>query len=324
MVSVGIDAGTKSYGVFIFEEGKGYEFDSEVVKRDPIAFVDFLEEIGFEIAAGLSGYGLPIKKFSEIDERDLFFMTLNLDKDSSIGLRRVVSLIRERKLEIYTIPGVIHLRTVPEHRKVNRIDMGTYDKVCSVALSLYKYGLDESFILAELGYGFNAFIAVDRGRIVDGIGGSSGFLGYSSISAIDGELACLLDVTKKTVFSGGLKSYFSDKGMDFDAEVFAEWVLKGIHALRAVIKTDRVVLSGRFAGDVAKYVKRDFDVEILESRGKASAEGASIIANGLAGGECREIVERLDLLNAGGTIFDYITTDIRKSIRLNNLSGQIC
>ncbi len=320
MVSIGIDAGTKSYGIFIFEEGKSYEINSDIVRNNPEEFIHLLEEIDFEIAAGLSGYGLPIKKLSEIDERDFFYMTLNLDRDSSIGLRKVIKLVKERKLEIYTIPGVIHLQTVPEHRKINRIDMGTYDKVCSVALSLYRYGLDESFILAELGYGFNAFIAVDRGRIVDGIGGSSGFLGYSSISAIDGELACLLDVTKKTVFSGGLKSYFYDKGEDFNAEIFAEWVLKGIHALRAVVRTDRVILSGRFAKDVLKYVKRDFDAEILESRGKASAEGASIIANGLAKGECREIIERLDLLNAKGTIFDYLTTDIKKSIRLNNLS----
>uniref|UniRef100_A0A7C3YPW8 DUF1464 domain-containing protein n=1 Tax=Geoglobus ahangari TaxID=113653 RepID=A0A7C3YPW8_9EURY len=320
MVSVGIDAGTKSYGIFIFEEGKSYEIDSEVVRSNPEEFIHFLEEIDFEIAAGLSGYGLPVKELSEVDDKDLFYMTLNLDRDSSIGLRKVIKLIKDRKLKIYTIPGVIHLQTVPEHRKINRIDMGTYDKVCSVALSLYRYGLDESFILAELGYGFNAFIAVDRGRIVDGIGGSSGFLGYSSISAIDGELACLLDVTKKTIFSGGLKSYFSDKGEVFNAEIFAEWVLKGIHALRAVVKTDRVILSGRFARDVLKYVKRDFDAEILKSRGKASAEGASIIANGLAGGECREIIERLDLLNARGTIFDYLTMDIKKSIRLNNLS----
>jgi len=319
MVSVGIDAGTKSYGIFIFEEGKSYEIDSEVVRSNPEEFIHFLEEIDFEIAAGLSGYGLPVKELSEVDDKDLFYMTLNLDRDSSIGLRKVIKLIKDRKLKIYTIPGVIHLQTVPEHRKINRIDMGTYDKVCSVALSLYRYGLDESFILAELGYGFNAFIAVDRGRIVDGIGGSSGFLGYSSISAIDGELACLLDVTKKTIFSGGLKSYFSDKGEVFNAEIFAEWVLKGIHALRAVVKTDRVILSGRFARDVLKYVKRDFDAEILKSRGKASAEGASIIANGLAGGECREIIERLDLLNARGTIFDYLTMDIKKSIRLNNL-----
>ncbi len=316
MVSVGIDAGTKTYGIYVFEERRNYEIEAKEIRENPVKFVEFLKELEFDIAAGLSGYGLPVKKLPDISEKDFFYMTLNLDKASTIGLRKVIEIVKRENLNIYTIPGVIHLKTVPEHRKINRIDMGTYDKVCSVALALYNLGLDESFILAELGYGFNAFIAVQEGKIIDGIGGSSGFIGYSSISAIDCELANLINISKETVFSGGLKSYFLDKKLNFDAEIFSEWVLKGIYSLKAVLDADKVILSGRFAKDVVKYLKRDFDVEILKSRGKASAEGAAIIANGLANGECRDIVERLDLLNAKGTIFDYLTSDIRGMLKL--------
>ncbi len=315
MVSVGIDAGTKSYGIYVFEDEKHYEIESSQIRDDPEGFIDFLKNLEFDIAAGLSGYGLPVKKMESIDERDFFYMTLNLDRSSTIGLRKVIEEIKREKLNIYTIPGVIHLKTVPDYRKINRIDMGTYDKVCSTALALYEFGLDESFILAELGYGFNAFIAVEKGRIVDGIGGTSGFPGYSSISAIDCELANLINLSKKTVFSGGIKSYFLDKKINFDVEIFSEWVLKGINCLRAVLKADTVVLSGRFAKDVYKFVKREFDAKILRSKGKASAQGAAIIANGLSGGECRDVVERLDLLNARGTIFDYLTSDIRSMLK---------
>lgn len=319
-MSVGIDAGTRSYGVYVLEEGRHYEFDSSKVRESPEDFVEFLQSLDFQVAAGLSGYGLPVKRLHEISEREFALMTLNFDKKQSLGMRRVIELLREKKLNIYTIPAVIHLPTVPDCRKVNRIDMGTYDKVCSVAYVLHEFGVDETFILAELGYGFNAFIAVDRGRIVDGIGGTSGFPGYSSISAIDGELAYLMGkITKDTIFSGGLKSYFNARGRDFDEEVFAEWVMKGIRALTAVVDAKKVYLSGRFAGAVAKRVGEHFEVvDLSYAGGKVSAIGAAVIASGYAGKDGREVVERLELMKASGTVLDHLTPDIRGRIAFNH------
>ncbi|WP_048094671.1 DUF1464 family protein [Geoglobus ahangari] len=320
MVSVGIDAGTKSYGVFVLEEGEHYEFSSSKVKESPEDFVEFLQSLDFDVAAGLSGYGLPVKRLYEISEKEFALMTLNFDREQSLGMRRVIELLREKRLNIHTIPAVIHLPTVPDCRKVNRIDMGTYDKVCSVAYVLHEFGVDETFILAELGYGFNAFIAVEEGRIVDGIGGTSGFPGYSSISAIDGELAYLMGrITKDVIFSGGLKSYFEARGKDFDADVFAEWVMKGIRALTAVVDAKKVYLSGRFAGAVAERVGEHFEVvDLSHAGGKVSAIGAAVIANGYAGKEGREVVERLELMRASGTVLDHLTPDVRKRIRFDH------
>ncbi len=319
-MSVGIDAGTRSYGVYVLEEGKHYEFDSSDVRERPEEFVEFLESLEFDAGAGLSGYGLPVKKLSEISDRDFMLMTLNFERERSLGMRRVIELLRKRSLNIYTIPAVIHLPTVPDHRKVNRVDMGTYDKVCSVAYVLHEFGIEQSFILAELGYGFNAYIAVEDGKIVDGIGGTSGFPGYSSVSALDGELAYLIgEITKQVVFSGGLKSYFEARGEVFQRDVFSEWVMKGIKALTAVVDADRVYLSGRFARDVADRVREEFDVvDLSGSGGKVSAIGAAIIASGYAGGDGKEVVKRLELERAGGTVLDHITPDIKAMLRFDH------
>ena len=95
-------------------------------------------------------------------------------------------------------PGVVHLTSVPAHRKINRVDMGTADKVCAVALAIHEQARrrgcsarDVSFILLELGGAFTAAIAVEQGRIVDGLGGSSGPIGAMAGGALDGEVAFL-------------------------------------------------------------------------------------------------------------------------------------
>ena len=59
--------------------------------------------------------------------------------------------------------------------------------------------------MLELGGAFSAALAVDGGRIVDGLGGSSGPIGAQACGAMDGEVAYLLGaaLSKRTVFSGG-------------------------------------------------------------------------------------------------------------------------
>ena len=69
------------------------------------------------------------------------------------------------------LPGVIHLGTVPEHRKVNRVDLGTADKLCAAALGIHQESErmacspDEvSFILLELGGGLPTVSRLNRVR----------------------------------------------------------------------------------------------------------------------------------------------------------------
>lgn len=330
MIAAGIDPGTGSYDVVALEDGKvAYRasLPSEAVRRNPEELILALEDSGAEVIAGLSGYGLPVKKFSELDEVDVFLMTLNFDRERAIGLRNLVEMIRNRNILLYTIPAVIHLPTVPSWRKMNKIDLGTADKLCSAVLAVTRLSEDEeitrlNFILAEVGEGFNAFIAVKNGRIVDGMGGTTSFPGYTSIGALDAELAYLIgEFPKSMIFSGGVKSFAREWKLNESEtlDVLAEYVMKGLRAMEVSVNPDFYVLSGKFAGDLLRRIKDRSGREVMLlrgfGRGKQSAQGAAVIANAIAGGEYREVVEYMRILEAKGTVLDYITSDIMEYLR---------
>jgi predicted butyrate kinase (DUF1464 family) len=76
-----------------------------------------------------------------------------------------------------------------------------------------------------------------------------------------------------------------------------------------------VVLSGRHASDVAikERIRREL-VDVCPVRGlegfatvaKQGAQGAALIADGLAGGAHRALVDHMRLRYAGGTVLDYL------------------
>jgi len=335
VIAAGIDAGTSTYEVFVMEDGaelSSYEFDTEEVRENPDIVVDALLKVDAEIIAGASGYGLPVKKFSELTDEDVFLMTLSGDK-AVVGLRNLIRIIRKKKLPVYTIPGIIHLTTVPEWRKINRIDMGTPDKLCSVATALVKLSEGEnysnqSFVLVEAGYGFNAYIAVKEGKIVDGIGGTSGFPSYLSPGSIDAEIAHLLSsFPKSLIFRAGVRDYLRMKKMQNSFESLdgnvVEWMVefmkKGVKAVEVSIKeNDRIVTSGRFFKNPGyrKMFEEAFEeYEIIDLARDKSAEGAAVIADGLAGGIFEKLVDILEIKKAKGSVLDYITPEMRKYIK---------
>jgi predicted butyrate kinase (DUF1464 family) len=52
---------------------------------------------------------------------------------------RLARALGESGLPVVFIPGVVQLDTVPAHRKLNRVDMGTADKVSAAALAMYSH-----------------------------------------------------------------------------------------------------------------------------------------------------------------------------------------
>jgi len=338
---IGIDPGTGSFDFFGMD-GEKIILDTSVpvpeVAQNPKVLVDTVRGVfPLDMIVGPSGYGLPVTPIRDITDREL---TLMVPDDKSIplydGIRMVLKLMKTEGFPVYFTPGVIHLSTVPAYRKANKMDMGTADKVCCVALAIRDqaelYGIDyseTSFILAEVGYAFTAVLGVDRGKIVDGLGGTSGGPGFITLGSMDSELAVRLGKFPGVVlFSGGAKDASGKDDLTPEElakkhykyppawNMLLESIAKGVAAITVAVEKPReILLSGRLSGipEIAETLSAKLSkfgkVRKVERRAriaKEAAEGAYIIGEGLLGGKYKSIVDSLELREARGTMFDHI------------------
>lgn len=322
----GTDPGTSSLDLLILDDGRVADqtrFAPEQLQADPHAPVRWLlDRRPLDLVAGPSGYGLPLKRGADCTASDLALMALVRPDERGqsqgvIGFQSVARAFAASQLPVVFLPGVIHLPTVPDHRKLNRIDLGTADKLCVAALALAQHASPSqaTFCLVELGSAFTACIVVAEGRIVDGVGGTGGPLGWRSAGGWDGEVAYLLSpLAKRDLFAGGACS-MADREVGIAA--LAESVCRTAAGLRAVTPFRDVVLSGRLleeelevAARVTAALATVATVERLAPLPgawvKHAAQGAAVLADGLAGGRYAPLVARLQLDAANGTVLDRL------------------
>jgi predicted butyrate kinase (DUF1464 family) len=259
------------------------------------------------------------------------------------GMRSIVRALIAAGLPLVFGPGAIHLPTVPAHRKWNRIDLGTADKVASAALCIAdqadRLGIgyeQTSFVMLELGGAFSAALAVDGGQIVDGLGGSAGPIGARACGALDAEVAYLLGaaLSKQTVFSGGALD--PDGALDLstglaalrdDPRLREGWLALEEGAAKAALALTvsapgprEVLVAGRLTqapGLVEALGERLAAVAPVRAlSGVAAAHGAAVLADGLAGGRYAPLVERLGIADAGGSVLDHLRVHGADAIRL--------
>jgi predicted butyrate kinase (DUF1464 family) len=345
---IGIDPGTGSFDFFGME-GEKVILDTSVavaeVARNPDVFLDAVRGVlPLDMIVGPSGYGLPITPIKDMTERELALMVPDAKSIPLCGgIRAAVRGMKKAGFPVYFTPGVIHLPTVPAYRKGNKLDMGTADKVCCAALAmrdqaeLYGIGYKEaSFILAEMGYAFNAVIGVSGGKIVDGLGGSAGGPGFIALGNMDSELAVRLGKFPAVVlYSGGARDMsgredLTPEELARDPERYAsvwnlllESVAKGVAAMAVSVAEPReILLSGRLSR--IPEISQALEAKLTRFGGvrrvgrkaktaKEAAEGACIIGEGLLGGRYQGIVDSLELKGARGTMYDYVRL---KGVRL--------
>jgi predicted butyrate kinase (DUF1464 family) len=343
---IGIDPGTVSVDLCGLDEGHLFlerSIPTAAALADPSILLALLESASpLDLVVGPSGYGLPLVAARNLTEEDILLACLAAEGEPGGigGLRSVLRALARSTLPVVLTPGVVHLASVPEHRKVNRVDMGTADKVCAVVLATHEQvqrrrcrAREASFILLEMGGAFTAAIAVHEGRIVDGVGGTSGPLGLRASGALDGEAAYLAgSVSKELLFNGGVATIAGAPDAPPEAlaapttpreqmawAAYLESVVKGVAALTlSVPHVCEVILSGRMAwvtgvrealaarlGGVTAHAS----VHVLRgfsAAAKQGAQGAALLADGLAGGSSAHLVDALGIRESGGTVLDHL------------------
>jgi predicted butyrate kinase (DUF1464 family) len=329
---IGIDPGTVSIDVCGLEDGRlvlDRSWRTAEVLADPDGFAGFLRSAGEpDLVAGPSGYGLPLVRADRASEADwrLAFLAPPGETGGIGGLRRLARRLAELGLPFVFLPGVVHLPTVPPHRKLNRVDLGTADKLCAAALGVAdqaaREGIDPAdtaFVLLELGGAFTAAVGVDHGRVVDGIGGTAGPMGWQAAGALDGEVAYLAEtVTKAMLFSGGVRTVVEQAPSLREAahEALFEGAAKAVaQLLVSVPRAREVLLSGRLTAEPAMReglvarLPSTLPVRPLQgfaTHAKQGAQGAALLADGLAGGAHRALVATLGIQEAAGTVLDHL------------------
>lgn len=277
-----------------------------------------------DMIVGPSGYGILTKSIKDMTEDDIGRM-IPLDTKVAVneGIKNALIEMKRREMPVYFTPGIIHFTTVPCYRKWNKFDMGTADKVCCVILGIKDQSErlnipfnETSFIYVEVGYGFTAVIAVKDGKIIDGIGGTNGSLGFLGGGGMDAEIVIRLKppLTQEIVFRGGLKDFVGKDIEPKDLINFKEAIMllgesieKDVASIHISIHNPKeMILSGRLTAQdfieaelrrrLTKYAPV-VKVNKLSRIAKEAACGAYIIWEGLLGGKYRRLVENMRILN---------------------------
>ncbi|MCE4601350.1 MAG: DUF1464 family protein [Desulfurococcales archaeon] len=360
---LGIDPGTGSMDLLALDDSTmGVLYEESIpraeITANPGILVDRVKglarELGLDAVAAPSGYGLPPRppRESLVDYilEATFVNRRDMESTHQIhGLRKVMLELARLDVPVFFTPGVVMLGTVPSYRKMNKIDMGTADKVFTVAAALWAEVehrgsslSDASFLVVESGLAYNAVLAVDSGKIVDGVGGTLGGPGFLGLGGMDAETAYVLSslepgFSRKRLFEGGVSYLCGIPDLAEFEEAFkrgvkcvedavgalAEAIVKDLFQLLPVFRARprRVYVSGRlFRSSVGGVLKSRIEealdrygigaevvpVPRLGSRTKEGATGAAILASGYVGGRYKWVVDSLELFNAGGSVFDYI------------------
>ncbi len=356
---LGIDPGTRSFDLCGLEDGKVYYeevLDTPDLAMKPELLIEAIEKaMPVDLITGPSGYGVEITNLKDLPLERLedWYLTYILllkrdDLEAALAVSdpgiMVYSAMTQTALEmkrrewpVTYIPGLINLPTVPEHRKLNKLDMGTVDKMCICALGVYdqskRLGIpysDVSFLLVELGFGYNAVLGVEGGKIVDGVGGTTGGMGFLTSGGIDVELAQLGGKWEKgDVFTGGAALVSgkmspeemiesTDENSKKAWEATIEGVEKSVASMTIPVRKPReILLSGRLTrlDKIEKeLIKRLGEIAPVRRIGwldgvkkvKESAQGYAMVADGLSGGTFSDLVDWLEIQGAKGTVLDYL------------------
>jgi predicted butyrate kinase (DUF1464 family) len=311
MLSLGIAFAAREWRVALWDEDRTADLHA---LRDPDALWTFLQETtGSHPAIPCvlpSGLGVPVTRARDLLDRDIFEMTFRAEPEAAEPLSAFLAHARHRLPTAFCIPGVKGLPSVPLSRKLSRVDMGGAEVVCAAGWSLHLLGRNEapqSFVLLHLGPTRREVLAVDGGRVVDGIGGSVAGLGP------DGGLE-----GREPAAGAGPAAWWLREGTRVkEAEArspgcgrTARWeaLEKEVLALAGAYDLKQVIVTGEARAVALEALPGRLEYRSLPSQldGYEPALGAAVLAAGLTGGPTAPLVDRLALREARDRVLDFL------------------
>ncbi len=213
---------------------------------------------------------------------------------------------------------------------------------------------ETNLIVVEIGFAYTSAMAVKNGQIVNAMAGTAGFPSFMGMGFLDGELVYGLvntveDFSKLMLFAGGaaaVAGFDTSKPLEefidgaktsgkirAGLDLMLESVVKDVASLLPSVKPKEIMLSGRFSSipefyamvenrltDFFREIGSKIDVVKIQANArvaKGAAEGAAIIANGIAHGRYESIVNVMKIRESTGGIFDHVRLDEKTKKQLD-------
>ncbi len=355
----GIDPGTKSIDVAVLEGDSVVaeeSVDTLKLVEEPKYLVEVVESLEPQVVGAPSGYGAPPTWSEEVIDQERFnYEVLLLSSKEAVdqairagvlgaGVYKALADVNialsseaPRRYRVLYLPAVVHLPTVPWWRKVNRIDMGTVDKLASAFLATYEESLRgiRDLVVLEAGFGYYGIIAVKDEAVVDGIGGTNASLGTLTAGAVDFEVVTQVGSWSRfDMAAGGIVELCGTPDLGemlsrpscFDAaNALLESMAKDVARVRlSSPRASTLVVSGRYSGPVAKALAERLKcMDVVElrtlsgaSRSKHAAQGYAAMAAGLVGVEpFASLAKSMRLAEACGTAVDGLVHPKARGLR---------
>jgi predicted butyrate kinase (DUF1464 family) len=305
MLSLGIDYGAATWNAALWDEARAADLHTFSRAAD---VWEFLEETrrnypGLPVVLP-SGFGVPLTRAGDLLDRDIAEMTLAVDTREPDGLAAFLDEARRRLPRAFCVPAVKLLSSVPPHRKIRRLDLGSAGALCATAWVLHclreagRPLADCSLLHLHLDPNGRALLALARGHITDGIGATTIGLGIPPAD-FQRDLLTRFATSRVRTLAGSAPTAAHPSAA-------REALQKETHALLAFHGFTEIVVTGAARQNVSQALGDGLHYTILPAPGAGyePALGAAVIAAGLTGGPTAGLVEHLGLRETRKRLLD--------------------
>ena len=292
-MSIGIDSTKADWKTCLMENGQTLELCSFVDFAAVLAYVEHLCAL----------YPEPT-------------ITVSYPDSSRNGIEPFLTAVKTINLNSYCLPGIKQLPTVPAHRKLNRLQMGAADQLCTVAMLLYRLCERETawsemnFLCLQVEQDSLGILVVQDGQIVNGLSGTAGVSEVRLHLHMDGDFSYSFgsDHHESIYRSDWLNPAEASKHELSNGHArqhaFWEGLAQELAGLMAIHHCEDIVVLGQQKETVIEwfddlYQLYHFLYKDSDRQGFEAAIGAAILAEGLShNGVAAEVVERLQIRSA--------------------------